>query len=156
MARTLSEPDSPLRILLVFFGIGAALGLAHFLIGLMLSRYVIDPLVCGVAASAADCAASLAITDSITTILVAVGGLILAVRYGVARPLLVAATAGLFMWGLMTWTDGLPWIESLAWAMVLYAFAYALFGWINRYPIIGYAIVVSLVIVIAERIVLAL
>lgn len=155
MARTISQPDSPLNISIVLVGIGAVLGIAHFLVTLVLTRYVIDPLACGVTSSAADCASSLVVADSITTILIATAGIFLLVRYGASRPLLVAATAGLFMWGVMAWTSGLFWLEALGWVILLYMLTYLIIGWINRYPILGYVIVVSLVAVIIHRIVLA-
>lgn len=154
MAKLMENRQSPLQISVVFVLIGVAVGLAHFVVTLVLSRYVVDPLACGVVGATDQCASSLVIADGIATILVAVAGLFLGIRYGIARPLMVVAASGLLLFGMMTWTEGLFWLESLGWALILYALGYLLFGWINRYPILGYVIVVTIVILIAERIVL--
>jgi hypothetical protein len=154
MAKLMEDRQSTLMISAVLLAIGAVLGLAHFIITIIMSRYVVDPLACGVVGATDQCVSSLAIADGITAILVTVAGLFLGIRYGIVRPIMVAIASGMLLVGLMTWTEGLFWLESLGWAALLYALSYLLFGWINRYAILGYVIVVIIVILAAGRIAL--
>lgn len=135
-------------------GIGAITGIIFWLLTLLIGRYIVDPLVCGQAVDAARCSESLSISGGIAMILAAVVGVIFMVRASVARPIVIAIASTAVLWSLALWTEGLFWLEALAWSVILYIATFALFGWITRYAQLWVTIVLSLLIVLIIRIAL--
>jgi len=156
MAQIFAANPSALRTTVTYIVIGAAVGAIYFLIYLLLQRYVVTPLSCGISSSASQCARADVVAGGIATILAAVGGVAAGIRLTLARPLIVAVAVGVLTWGLATWTGGLHWLESAIWTIVLYILGYVLFGWINRYPAIIPVVIVTVVILVVERILLSL
>lgn len=136
--------------------LGAAIGLVFWILTVLIGRYVIEPLACGQVVNAALCADPKPLAGNIAAILVAVLGVIAMVRIGAARPIIVAVATAAILWQLGAWMSGLFWLEAIAWSVIIYALAYALFAWITRHALLWVTIVVSLVIVIFIRILLAL
>jgi len=159
MAQVIIEDQSVLSRTWVTWGrtiaLGAALGLIFWILTVLLGRYVVEPLVCKDLVDAAVCVDAVPVAGKIATILVAVLGVIAMVRVRIARPIIIAvATAGL-LWNLAGWTQGLFWLESIIWSVLLYALCFALFAWITRYVTLWVTIAVSLAIVLIIRIALA-
>jgi uncharacterized membrane protein len=136
--------------------LGAVTGLIFWLLTIIVARYVIDPLACGRLFSATICVDSTPLAGNIAAILAAVVGVISMVRIGAARPIIIAVVSAALLWNLGTWTDGLFWLEAVAWSVVLYAAVYALFGWITRYASLWVTVVISVLIVLIIRIALVL
>jgi hypothetical protein len=136
--------------------LGAVTGLIFWLLTIIVARYVIDPIVCGRFFNAALCTNSTPLSGNIATILAATVGVISMVRIGAARPIIVAIASASLLWDLAAWTDGLFWLEAVAWSVILYALVYALFSWITRYATLWVTILVSLLIVVIIRIALVL
>lgn len=136
--------------------IGAVTGLIFWLLTVIVARYAIDPLVCGKMFDAVLCTDSTPLAGHIATILAAVIGLVTMVRISVVRPIVVAVAAAALLWNLAVWTNGLFWLEAVAWSIILYTLVYALFTWITRYASLLVTIILSLLIVLVIRIALVL
>ena len=136
--------------------LGAAIGVVFWVIAVLLARYVIEPLVCRQVIDAAMCTNATPIAGMITTVLVAVAGIVAMVRMGIARPIIVAVATAALLWDLSIWTQGLFWLEAIAWSVILYGLAFALFAWITRYASLLVTIILSVLIVLVIRIALVL
>lgn len=136
--------------------IGAVTGLIFWLLTIIIARYVVDPLVCGKMFDAMLCTDSTPLSGHIAAILAAVIGLVTMVRTAVARPIIMAVAAAALLWNLAIWTNGLFWLEAVAWSIILYTLVYALFAWIARYASLLATIILSLLIVLVIRIALVL
>lgn len=136
--------------------LGAVTGLIFWLFTIIVAHYVIDPLACGRQFNANICVDSTPLAGNIAAILTAVVGVIAMVRISAARPIVIAVAAAALLWNLGAWTNGLFWLEAVAWSVVLYAATYALFAWITRYANLWITIALSLLIVFIIRIALVL
>jgi len=136
--------------------LGAVTGLIFWLLTIIVARYVIDPLACGRAFNAALCVDSTPLAGNIAAILAAVVSVIAMVRIGAARPIVIAVATAALLWDLGAWTDGLFWLEAVAWSVILYAAVFALFAWITRYANLLITIILSVLIVLIIRIALVL
>jgi len=135
-------------------GIGAATGVIFWLLTLLIGRYIVDPLVCGQVVDAARCSESLSISGGIAMILAAVVSVIVMVHASVARPIVIAIASTAVLWSFALWTEGLFWLEALAWSIALYIATFALFGWITRYARLWVTILLSVLIVLIIRVAL--
>ena len=158
MAQVIIEDQTVLSRTWVTWGrtiaLGAALGLIFWIVTVVIGRYIVEPLVCKDLVDAAVCVDAVPIAGKIATILVAVLGVIAMVRVGIARPIIIAVASAALLWNLASWTQGLFWLESIIWSVLLYALCFALFAWITRYVTLWVTIVVSLLIVLIIRIAL--
>jgi hypothetical protein len=136
--------------------LGAVTGLLFWILTVIVARYIVDPIVCGRFFNAALCTDSTPLSGNIATIFAATVGVIAMVRMGAARPIVVAVASAALLWNLSTWTDGLFWLEAVAWSVILYAAVYALFSWITRYATLWVTALVSVLIVLIIRIALVL
>lgn len=137
-------------------GIGAGLGIVFWLLTLLLGHYVIEPLACRDITNAGLCLNSTELAGNIAAILTAAAGIIILVRTGVFRPIILAVATAVLLWSLAGLTLGLFWGEALLWSILLYAFSYGLFAWIARYPRLWVSIAISVLIVLIIRIALVL
>jgi len=138
MARLVVEDNRPQSIRLMYSIwrmtlIGGFLGSLYWLVTILVSRYIVDPIYCGTSFDANVCSGSIGMSGDIATIIVATVGLGLLVRYAVVRPIIVAVASALALWSLSRWTEGLSWYEALLWSVILYGLSYVLFSWIGRY-----------------------
>lgn len=136
--------------------LGAVTGLLFWILTIIIGHYIVDPIVCGRFFNAALCTDSIPLSGNIATIFAASVGVIAMVRMGAARPIIVAVASAALLWNLSTWTDGLFWLEAVAWSVILYAAVYALFSWITRYATLWVTALVSVLIVLIIRIALVL
>jgi hypothetical protein len=155
MARLIVDDNQPNSIKLMYsawrmLAIGAALGLTYWIVTLMMSRYIIDPIYCKSAVDAAVCSGSVGMGGNIASIVLATIGLGLLIRYSVARPIIIAVASAVALWGLAGWTEGLAWYEIALWSALLYGLVYVLFSWICRYnrtiPVVFSVLVILLVV----------
>lgn len=153
MAEIIGGEQSEWRRWALILGIGIGAGVLFAIITWLLSKYVVGPLVCE---AEQPCAQSISSGANIATLLVAITGVAVGIRFHIARPLLVAVGVAAVLWGLGDWLIGLHWAESFGWIVLLYAVAYVLFVWMNRYAYLPIVIGAIVLIVIIERILLAL
>ena len=131
-------------------GIGAAAGALFWVLSTLIGRYVVEPMVCRDLVDAAACVQASVTAGRVATVLVAVASVLALIRFGIARPIILAVASAIVLWNLGVWTQGLWWLEMLAWSVALYAATYALFGWIARQvnPLIAIVVTVVVVLVI--------
>lgn len=141
------QPQQLIQIALL----GAVAGAATWLLGLFVRQVIFVPLFCGDPTNGL-CVGAPELSSNIATLFAAVIALLGLVRFSVYRPLLIVIAAAISLWGLGTWTAGLPWFESIAWAVLLYAFAYVLFAWLVRPRSFVFALVIVAVVVILARV----
>jgi hypothetical protein len=137
-------------------GIGAGLGLVFWILTILLSNYVIEPLACQGTLNASVCANSVPLAGNIATILAGLLGIVVMVRMGIYRPIILAVAVAALLWDLAGMTNGLFWAEAIGWSVVLYAVTYGLFAWIARYSRLWAVIAISVLIVLIIRIALVL
>lgn len=141
-----------LRIVLV----GAGVGVVAWIFTILLNQYVIEPLTCRQIADAAQCVNSLSISGNIAAILAALLAIFALVRINIAQPVIIAGGSVALLWGLAGWTNGLFWLESISWGILLWALSFGLFAWITRYTRLIPAIIIALVVTVIIRIALIL
>lgn len=110
-------------------GIGAVTGALVWLLTLLLTRFVIQPIVCDMLRVCGD---TVAISGNVAAILGAVFGLTALIRWRARRPLLVVVAAVIALWGMAPWLYGLGWLESLTYSALLYALTYGVLYWLVR------------------------
>ncbi len=131
--------------------IGVASGLLFWVLIFLLENFVIAPLFCNSVGGATACANKLMISGNIATILVALAGVVIMVKFRMLQPLIVAVTTAAALWGLAQWTGGLPIWEIIIWSALTYLLAYLLFSWVVRYDRVWPVVVIILIIVMAIR-----
>lgn len=135
--------------------IGAGLGLLFWGVCALVNYFVVDQLLCRSTNTLSACLDSTTLSGSISTIIIAVIGVAILVKFRIQQPLIVAVASGVVLWTLADWTDGLGWIEVALWSLVLYMVTYLLFTWIARYRKVIPVAIFSLVAVVIIRILLA-
>jgi hypothetical protein len=136
--------------------IGLLLGIGYWVLSILLTYYVIDPLFCGSQANVSSCANSTLLAGDIATIIIAFIGIGILVRSAVARPIVVAIASLTALWGLSGLTEGLFWLEAVAWSAFLYGLTYVLFSWISRYALPFVVIVTTVIVITLIRIITVL
>ena len=155
MARVVEETYTVNHTLLAWvrlIGFGALVGVAYWLVALLIGRYIIEPLACRDLTSAAICLAPEELAGKVSAVLVATAAIFGMIRLRVVRPIIVAVASAALLWELSVILSGLFWLETLAWSVLLYAISYALFGWIARAWSALIAIIVAVVVVVVIRI----
>lgn len=157
MARTVLEDEQlssySLRSWGRVIGFGAGIGLLYWLLTLVLSNFVIDPIACRRAIETA-CVDAVPIAGRIATVVIAAIAVAGMVRFGVVRPVLIAVASAVILWDLAMYTQGLGWIEAVLWSILAYAVSYALFGWLARSASTLLAIIFTVLAVIVIRLAL--
>lgn len=136
--------------------VGAGLGLAYWALAQILSSFMIEPIFCHSANSVTTCLQATEISGAIASIFVTALAVVVMISLKMVRPLIIALSSTIVLWGLAGWTSGLGWFESVLWSIFLYAVSYVLFSWIARYLLIRPVIISMLVIIIIARIAIAL
>lgn len=136
--------------------IGAGLGAVFWIFTVLLNNYVIEPLACQNMVNASVCSNSVPLAGNIATILAGLLGIVVMVRMGIFRPIILAVASAALLWNLAGMTDGLFWAEALGWSVLLYALSYGLFAWIARYSRLWAVMTISVLIVLIVRIALVL
>jgi len=146
----------PLREWARIISIGVGAGLVYWILTILLNRYIVEPAACRQFADLALCVNATPIAGNIANILVAVIALLVMIRMGVVRPLVIVLATLAVLWGLASWTVGFSSGQILLSAIVLYAVSYALFAWVTRATQLWVTIAISLVVIVAIRLGLAL
>ncbi len=130
--------------------LGVGLGIGAWVLSELIRRVILVPLFCGDPGSSV-CVNASDVAGNVSSIIIIVAGLMGLVRLSVYRPLLIALAVFVSLWGLGAWTAALPWYESLAWFVLLYALCYVVFAWLVRPQSFVQSIVLTLVAVILIR-----
>ena len=135
---------------------GALMGAFVAGLALFLKQFVVEPFFCQSIDAFALCSSGGGIAFNTATVIMGVVGTIGLVRMSTYRPLPIAAAAAISLWGAHSWLAGLQWYETLAWLVVLYGLAYGVFAWVLRIYNFSVALILSVVLVVAARVVLQL
>lgn len=130
--------------------IGGVLGATGYGLALLIGKYVIDPLVCR-GDSLAACAQSEVLAVNIAAVVVAIVGATLLIRMHIHRAVGVALAALIAFWNLRLLAEGLPWFESLAWFVIVYALGYLLFTNLFRVRRIYLAVIMVALAILLVR-----
>lgn len=137
--------------------IGLAFGLVAWVLTVLLTNYVIEPLACRQIANAAtNCVNATGLAGNVAAIMSALLALLVLVRLRIAQPVIITVGTAAILWSLATWTTGLAWYEVIAWSVLLYGLCYALFAWITRYPRLVVSAVIATLVILVIRIGLVL
>ena len=111
--------------------LGVVLGVATWLLKLLIKQIIFVPLFCGDPASS-SCVNAPDTAANVSAVVVAIVGLMGLVRLSIYRPLIIALGVLVSLWGIGGWTVTLEWYEQLAWFVLLYALCYVTFAWLVR------------------------
>lgn len=146
-------PMSGVRLLQVFI-LGAIVGAAVWGLTLFLDKYVFQAILChGV--QSMQCVSGESYAEVSATILSAGIGLYFLVRMQVFRSLLVVLSVLISLWGIIGFTEFLPWYGVGLAAIGLYAIAYVFFVWIARIRIFWLVLVLLLISIVGIRLILS-
>lgn len=133
--------------------IGAGVGLAAWLLGMLLDAALFRFIFCR-EAGLSGCAVSSTYGNA-AGLLIATGlGVWALVRIQIFRPLIIGLAAALTLWGVYGALDGQVWYVSMLVGVILFALAYMLFGWIMRLRSMLWAIAISILLLVIVRFVL--
>ena len=135
--------------------LGVILGIAYWLVSLLIKSAIFVPLFCGDPTNSV-CVGATDISGVIATVLVGIAGVLGLVRLSVFRPLLIALATAICLLGLSSWVAPLPWFEALAWPIFLYALCYVAFAWLVRPRAFLITAIAVVVVVILARVIPAL
>lgn len=122
----------------------------------LLNRFVVEPLACRDLATASACVDSFGLAGSIAAVLAALLGVVLLVRAFQPRPIIIASATAVLLWDLGTLMSGLSWWATLLWGIFLYVACYVLFSLTSRLRAIIPALAVTLIVIVAIRLLLSL
>lgn len=132
---------------------GVMVGLVVWGLSLLVDMYILQPLLCQ-GEDGSQCGATLNYAGVIASLIglgVGVSGL---VYFRVFRPLLVGLAAMITLWGLTAMTVGWAWYLAGLAILALYAITYSLYAWVARLQAFWLAVLISLVLIVATRLVL--
>lgn len=136
--------------------VGLGAGLAHWLLGIVLNRYLIEPSACRDISNGLQCANAPLLSGDIAGVVVALLALLVFILIRQARPILIVASAMVLLWGIKLFVHGLSWGFELLAFVGLYGLAYLVFAWINRAVRLPVAIALAVSLVLVGRLLLAL
>ncbi|OYW86265.1 hypothetical protein B7Z17_00760 [Candidatus Saccharibacteria bacterium 32-49-10] len=137
-------------------GFGAGIGLLMWILMMLIGQYVVEPLVCREVTTGSTCASALVTSGKIGTVIAAVLGVLAMTKFHAVRPVVVAISAAAVLWLLPEWIQGMTWYEAIFWAVLLYAAAYGLFGWIAHHISAAVSVVTAIVVTVLIRLALIL
>ena len=149
------EPVTPMksRDLMAVIFIGALVGLVLWIVYWFLSSFLTPRLFCN-DTMVSSCATARAVSDGIGLTIGAIIALLGLIRLRIFRPLLVVLAVLLCLGGLAQKVDGLSWYWSAAVCVGLFAGSYALYTWVARIKAFWLAVLVTVVLAVATRLIL--
>jgi hypothetical protein len=133
--------------------VGFVVGLGVWVLDLGIQRYFIEPIFCHNADSFGVCSQGGTVAWIIAIVLGMAAALFTLVRFNVFRPLLVILASVISLWGVANWIGPLPWWQAMLWHGALFALAFGLFSLIARIERFGIAFVLTIVLILAFRLV---
>ena len=109
---------------------GALVGLVTFLLYLILSKLVFEPILCRDTIALARCAAKNDFASGVAIILASLVGLFLLVRERVYRPILAIIGVCISLWGILAVVAVLPVVIAGFVTIILFGVSYLLFSWL--------------------------
>lgn len=140
-----------IRKMLLTALIGMVVGAIAWGGGVLISRFIIEPVFCATPDSASICQTRDLTTFNIALVLGSFVGLLVMVRSRVYRPLLISIAATVTLWSVLSLVSNETWILRLLWVLGLSALAYALYGWISQLRSFAAALIITVIVVVGIR-----
>ena len=130
---------------------GLVVGILVYGLTWLIRRFLVGPMFCQTADTAAFCSNGPQIAWYISMILFGLASVFALARAQVYRPLLVVIAALIALSGIGAFILPMTWLVGLLWTGVLFALAYALFAWLASLSnfIISAALIVIVTILLA-------
>lgn len=133
--------------------VGGVIGLLIWALGMTLNRYVFDAYLCS-GDSISQCGQAKNYSALSALAVASIVSLVALMQLRVYRPLLVIIAVMIGLWGLAQLSWDLVWYQGAGICLVMYALALGTFSWILRLRQFWMALVITIVIVAALRLVL--
>ncbi len=135
--------------------VAAGAGALWWLLTGLIARLVVEPLACKSSATLTACGDVPSISGAITTVLVMTIALYGLVSIRQPRPLLLVIAASVVLWGLGLYTAGLQWYIVLLFAVLAYGATFHLFALTGRVRAFWLSCLVTALVVVAVRLLVA-
>lgn len=133
---------------------GAVVGAFTAAVYVLLNKFVFGVVLCR-PQSTGSCSQAPAYAATVALIMSVIVGVIVLARARIYRPLLIVLAAVVSLWGLQNDAGSAPWHMVVLAAAVIFGLAYGLYAWLARIRNFILAVVVTVVIVVLIRWVLA-
>ena len=120
--------------------IGVALGVIVWGLARVLWQFVLGNIVCD--AGQATCVNAHNYAGNIALVVSAIAGVVVLVKAGAYRPVIITLGATVSLWGIVGWLYGASAVLSVLAIVVLYTLAYAVFAWVARIRKAGIMLVI--------------
>lgn len=134
--------------------IGVVSGVTGWLLYLLLSQYVIEPVFCQSTSTYAVCRNGGTIAWVSAHVVTLAAALAILAKQAVYRPLLIVLAVFISLWAAHSWLSTFPWYLGLAWQALLFGLAFAIFGWVARASNFIFALVATIAVVVIARLAL--
>ena len=131
-------------------GIGFLAGLLTYALAWLMQHYILKDLICN---GDANCSDGVMFSGNIASIVISIFAVLLLVKVGSYRPLLIVIAAVVSLWGLSTWLQPLSDVESAIWYAIAFALTYVTFAWIARIRNVPVMVIATVVVVLLLRII---
>lgn len=132
---------------------GVVVGLLVAIIMMLLQQFVFGAVLCRAQAST-DCSRAPQYSMIVAQVVGAIAGIVGLARLRVFRPLLVVIASAISLWGFQTIILGVAWYWGILISAMLFGLSYGAFVWLARARSFVFALVVTIVLVVAVRLVL--
>lgn len=119
----------------------------------VLNKFVFTPILCRPGLGT-DCTQAPTYSTIVAYVIAGFVGIIALARLRIYRPLLVVIAASIALWGAYALVQGMVWYWSALAIALLFGFAYGAFAWIARVRSFLMALVLTVVLVVAVRLML--
>ncbi len=134
--------------------VGLVTGVVGWLLYWLLANYFVSPIFCSTTDTFGLCKNGGTIAWISAHVVASVLAVIALAQLAVYRPLLVVIAALASLWSAHSWLGVLPWWQGLIAQGILFAIAFAVFGWIARVANFWLTVIVIVVLVVVARITL--
>lgn len=144
------DPTALARLALIGFVVGVIGWLAY----LGIANFIIEPIFCRNTDSFGICRNGGTVAWVVGQVIVLGASVAALARLAVYRPLFIVLGVLISLWAAHSWLGVLPWYAGMFWHGLLFAIAFAAFGWLARIPSFLIALIGALAAIVIARVVL--
>ena len=133
---------------------GVMVGVVTVGVALLMNQYVFGAVLCREGA-ASGCAQAPLYATIVAVVIGGIVGTVALARLRVYRPLLVVLAAAIALWSLNFWLFNVAWYWGLLIAGVLYGLSYGAFSWLARVRSFILSLVLTVVLLVALRLLIS-
>lgn len=149
--RNYTAAPTSMQKMLIAVLIGAVIGLISWGGGVLIAKFIIEPIFCATPDSVAVCEARDLTAFNIALVMASFAGLLAMVRARIYRPLLISIATIISLWGAPSLVAGDPVATQMLWIVLMAALAYAFFSWVGQLKSFMIALIITVVAVIGLR-----